>query len=191
MIVLDSYRILKVQAFDPAVYSSEVAAILALAGDGRREMPLAGGSAPSDEVRRRIHAAGAAQLFPQARAPEAAMAGLLVYLSLMDEAHELAQRVENPENNFWHGIVHRREPDEGNAGYWFRRVGAHPIFPDLRQEAAQHDVDFGPRWDPHGFIDLCERARRRPGLEEEKSALAVQLIEWQLLFDYCARPAGR
>jgi hypothetical protein len=177
--------------FDPAIYGTEVSSILALEGDGRREMPLAGGPAPADEVRQRIQASGAAQLFPQARAPEAAMAGLLVYLSLMDAAHELAQRVETPENNFWHGIVHRREPDAGNASYWFRRVGAHPIFPDLRQEAARLGVDFGPRWDPHAFIDLCERARSSPGSPEEKSALAVQLVEWQLLFDYCARPANR
>ncbi len=177
--------------FNPAVYSSEVAAILALEGDGRREMSLAGGPGPAEEVRRRIETPGAAQLFPQARAPEAAMAGLLVYLSLMDEAHELAQRVENPDNNFWHGIVHRREPDAGNAAYWFRRVGAHPIFPELREEAARLGVDSGSRWDPHAFIDLCERGRRRPGSAEEQSALAVQLIEWQLLFDYCARPAGR
>jgi hypothetical protein len=176
--------------FNPAVYGSEVAAILALEGDGRREMPLAGGGAASDEMRRRIQTAAAAQLFPKARAPEAAMAGLLMYLSLMDEAHELAQRVENPDNNFWHGIVHRREPDAGNAGYWFRRVGAHPIFPDLRQEAARHGVDFGPQWAPHAFIELCERARSRPGSAEEKIAMAVQLLEWQLLFDYCVRPVG-
>ncbi|HTX33694.1 MAG TPA: hypothetical protein VME43_01685 [Bryobacteraceae bacterium] len=174
-------------AFDPAIYNSEVAAILALAGDGRRPMPLAGGKA-AEEARQRIQAAGAG-LFPQARAPEAAVAGLLVYFSCMDEAHEIAQRAENQDHNFWHGIVHRREPDAGNASYWFRRVGAHPVFPELRDEAARHGVDFGARWDPFAFIDLCERVRRQPGSAEEAGALAVQLAEWQLLFDYCARPA--
>lgn len=176
-------------AFDLAVYSSEVSAILALDGDGRRPMPLAGGFCSTEEARR-IRAAGAAVLFPEARAPEAALAGLLAYFSCMDEAHEITQDVESAEGSFWHGIVHRREPDPGNAGYWFRRVGAHPIFPELREEAASLGVDFGARWDPFAFIDLCERARRRPGSAEEQSAQAVQLVEWQLLFDYCARPAG-
>jgi hypothetical protein len=176
--------------FDPAVYSSEVSAILALDGEGRRPMPLAGGRCSVEEGRR-ARAAGAARLFPEGRAPEAALAGLLVYFSCMEEAHEIAQGVESAEGSFWHAIVHRREPDAGNAGYWFRRVGAHPIFPELRQEAARHGVDFGARWDPLAFIDLCERARRRPGSAEEASALAVQLVEWQLLFDYCARPAGK
>jgi hypothetical protein len=175
--------------FDPQVYSSEVSAILALDGNGGREMPLAGGHCAVGEARQRIEAAGGAVLFPEARAPEAALAGLLVYFSLMDEAHAVAQRVENQDNNFWHGIVHRREPDAGNASYWFRRVRAHPIFPELREEAARLGVDFGVRWDPFAFIDLCEQARRRPGSAEERRALAVQLAEWQLLFDYCARPA--
>jgi len=67
-------------------------------------------------------------------------------------------------------------------------VGAHPIFAQLREEAARLGVDFGPRWDPFAFIDLCEKARRKPGSSDEAAALAVQLAEWQLLFDYCARP---
>ncbi len=175
--------------FDSVVYGAEVASLLALDGDGRRPMPLAGGSR-SLEAGRRLQSAGAARLFPEGRAPEAALAGLLVYFSCMDEAHEIAQRVENQDNNFWHGIVHRREPDAGNASYWFRRVGAHPIFPRLREEAARQSMDFGARWDPFAFIEQCERARLRPGSAEEAGALAVQLVEWQLLFDYCARPAG-
>jgi len=175
--------------FDPAVYGPQVAAILALEGNGQREMPLAGGICSSGEARRRIEAGGA-ELFPGARAPEAALAGLMVYFSLMDEAHQVAQRVENQDNNFWHGIVHRREPDVGNASYWFRRVGAHPIFPVLREEAARLGVNFGEHWDPFAFIDWCERARPKAGSAEEQGAMAVQLAEWQLLFDYCARPAA-
>src|SRR5580704_4979982 len=114
--------------FDPAAYSSEVSTMLALDGDGRRPMALAGGNCSLEEGRR-ILAAGAARLFPQSRAPEAAVAGLLVYFSCMEEAHQVAQDVESAEGSFWHAIVHRREPDAGNAGYWFQRVGAHPIFP--------------------------------------------------------------
>ena len=188
MIDLERCRIVTF-SFDPAAYGPDVADLLALDGGGRREMPLAGGACSTGEARRRIEAGGSAALFPRSRAPQAAIAGLLVYFSLMDEAHTVAQRDENQDNNFWHGIVHRREPDAGNAGYWFRRVGAHAVFPALREGAARLGVDFGPRWDPFAFIDLCERARRRPGSDEEAKARAVQLVEWQLLFDYCARPA--
>ena len=176
--------------FDPSAYGTKVAAILALDGDGRRPMPLAGGTCAVEEARQMVRAAGAG-LFAEARAPEAAVSGLLVYFSCMEEAHQAAQELETPEGSFWHAIVHRREPDAGNAGYWFRQVGAHAIFPPLRQEAAAEGLDFGARWDPLAFIDYCERARQRPGSAEERAALAVQLAEWQLLFDYCARPAGR
>src|SRR5262249_39311891 len=133
-----------------------------------------------------IAAATAKQLFPRSRAPEAALAGLYLYFSCRDESHEVAQAVETVEGSFWHGIVHRQEPDAGNAGYWFGRVGAHPIFPKLREEAAALGVDFGPRWEPLRFIDYCEKARRQPGSADERRALEVQRAEWQLLFGYCA-----
>ena len=40
-----------------------------------------------------------------------------------DAAHELAQEV-NDENGAWvHAYLHRKEGDEGNAGYWYRHAG--------------------------------------------------------------------
>jgi hypothetical protein len=129
----------------------------------------------------------ARDLFPGARSPEAALAGLYVYFSCEDEAHKIAQDLDTVEGSFWHGIVHRREPDPPTAAYWFRRVGTHPIFPALRDEARRLRFDTGPGWDPMEFIEFCEAARARPGSHEESLAMQVQLVEWQLLFDYCAR----
>jgi len=178
--------------FDPTAYGPDVAAILELDGHGERLMPLAPGLLPKDtrcsnpEAPGRLKAVTARQLFPNSRAPEAALAGLYLYFSCLDEAHEIAQSLDSPEGSYWHAILHRQEPDPGNSNYWFGRVGAHPIFPPLRERAAALGVDFGGRWDAFAFIQLCERARAQSGSDLETRALQVQRAEWQLLFDYCA-----
>lgn len=177
--------------FDFAAYGPAVAEILALDGEGTRLMPLAGGTCSSEQARRRLTNVRARDLFPQASAPEAALSGLWLYFSCLDEAHGIAQEVATPEGSFWHGILHRQEPDPDNAGYWFRRVSDHPVFPALQVEAQRLGAAFGgpDRWDPFAFIQFCEQARRQPKSEAEQLALQVQRVEWQLLFDYCARPA--
>ena len=168
-------------------YNSEVVAILALDGDGERLMPLAMERCSSEAARERLRTASAARLFAGARAPEAALSGLYVYFSCFDEAHTIAQDIPTPEGSCWHAIVHRQEPDAWNSGYWFRQVGAHAIFPALREAAVEIGLAAGPRWKPEAFIELCEKARQSPGSELERQALAVQRAEWQLLFDHCAR----
>jgi hypothetical protein len=173
--------------FLSTAYGSEVAALLALDGDGERPMPLAGGTCTSAEAARRLASAAPSALFPAARAPEAALAGLYLYFSCLDECHSLAQRIETPEGSFWHAILHRQEPDAANSAYWFRRVGSHPIFPELREAAARCGYPAGQAWDPFAFIDYCERARSGAGPETGRIAMKVQLREWQLLFDWCAR----
>ncbi len=173
--------------FSSTAYGAEVAGLLALDGGGERRMPLAGGTCSSAEAARRLAAVSAGALFPSSRAPEAALAGLYLYFSCLEECHNLAQRIETPEGSYWHAIMHRQEPDAGNSAYWFRRVGEHPIVPALRQAAAACGYPAGALWDPFAFIEACERARRRPDTDEEHIALEVQLREWQLLFDYCAQ----
>ena len=173
--------------FDPQTYGSAVAAILHLDSDGRRLMPLAMTGGGSNEARVMIREAGARKLFPRSRAPEAALAGLYLYFDCWSEAHETAQDIATPEGSYWHAIVHRQEPDAWNSGYWFRQVGAHPIFPALRDAAAGVGISVGTKWDPQAFIELCEQARQNPGSDLESQAREVQRAEWQLLFDYCAR----
>jgi hypothetical protein len=180
--------------WNPKAYGAEVANILALAENGERLMPLAEGSCCSAEARQRIQGATAEELFPSARAPHSAMAGLYLYFSCREEAHDVAQSDSSADGSYWHAIVHRQEPDAGNAGYWFRRVGAHPVFPALVEAAqsirAAHPesrLNLSGAWDPFAFIDICERARLTPGSELERVALEIQRAEWQLLFDYCAQ----
>ena len=157
-------------------------------------MPLAEGSCCSTEARRRIQASKAEDLFAGARAPLAAMAGLYLYFSCRDEAHDVAQSDSSADGSYWHAIVHRQEPDASNASYWFHRVGNHPVFPALLErarsiQAAHPDatLKLSQAWDPFAFIGICEQARRQSGSELERAALEIQRAEWQLLFDYCAR----
>ena len=174
----------QIRPFRPADYGAEVAEILALDGDGGRPLTLAM-KAGFAEARERLKSASASRLFAGARVPEAAFSGLYVYFSCFDEAHQIAQDIPTAEGSYWHAIVHRMEPDAGNAAYWFRQVGTHPIFPALARAAGREG-----KWDPFAFIDLCEQARHQPGSELESRARAVQLVEWQLLFDWCAKSAS-
>lgn len=123
------------------------------------------------------------------------MAGMWLYFSCFEESHRVAQDLHTAEGSFWHAILHRQEPDAGNAAYWFRRVGSHPVY-ELLFAAAQEIVArhpaaefrLGPRWDPFAFVMFCERARQQPDSPSERAAREIQRAEWQLLFDYCARP---
>ncbi len=167
--------------FNPNAYGPEVAEILALDANGSRLMPLVHGPCSSPQAQAALEILAQRKLLP-----ESALAGLYLYFSCWEEAHNIAQNISTPEGSYWHAIVHRQEPDAGNAGYWFGQVGAHPTFPALREEAARIGVDFGPRWNPVAFIEMCERARQEPGSDAERRALETQRAEWQLLFDYCA-----
>src|SRR5581483_8433362 len=156
--------------FDPQIYGATVAALLHLAEDGRRLMPLSNDRWISEAARSRI----SPSLFANSRAPEAALAGLYFYFGCWADAHETAQSINTQDGSYWHALVHRQEPDPGNASYWFRQVGLHPIFPALREAALTIGVDVSPTWNPQAFIDLCERARRQPGTTLERQALEVQ-----------------
>ncbi len=40
-----------------------------------------------------------------------------------DRAHEVAQEIEDADGAWVHAYLHRKEGDESNAGYWYRRAG--------------------------------------------------------------------
>ena len=160
-------------------------------------MPLGRGKCSSATAREAIGRAGAKTLFAGSRAPEAAVAGLYLYFSCLDEAHEIAQNVPTADGSFWHAIMHRQEPDSGNSAYWFRRVGNHAIFPALYEEAerilASHRDALLPgaialpaRWDPFWYIEFCEKAQRTAAYDPLQAAREIQRAEWQLLFHHCA-----
>jgi hypothetical protein len=164
--------------FDPQAYGAEIAAVLAIEGNGQRLMPLAHPQCVSADARARIALAAL---------PATLRAALYLYYGCWQDAHEAAAEVDTREGSYWHAIAHRQEPDAANAAWWFGQVGTHPIFAELETIAA--DPALSP-WNPLAFLDFCERARRQPGSAEEMRAREIQRAEWQLLFDYCARAAG-
>jgi hypothetical protein len=153
-------------------YPADVARILASAGGGMRLMPLVREAASSTELRDAVK---------RLAVSESVKAGLYLYCSCWDEAHNTADAVEDPDGYFWHAIVHRQEPDPANAAYWFRKTGDHPIFPKLAREAGSRGYKTGETWDPFRFIEFCDASA------DTHLVMKVQLVEWQLLFDHCAR----
>jgi hypothetical protein len=180
--------------FDPDKYGPEIARILALDGNGERLLPLTCGPCTNSKAQQILTWAKAADLFPDAPEPMVPMAGLWLYFSCFEEAHQAADASKSKEGELWHAILHRLEPDAGNAAYWFRRAGPHPTFTELAEEASKitrriQEAEFrNGRWDPFAFISFCERARSQPGSSQERAAMEIQRAEWQILFDYCARP---
>ena len=184
--------------------ASEILAAIAwpgLDGDGP---PLV----RSDPRRPRPDVAGPAALaevFPSA--PRTALlglsAGLLQVVDWWDASHEAAQEADDLGEHafapYWHAIAHRREPDAGNAAYWFRRVGRHPAFADVEDAArallASHaDPGLtarllpGGSWDPRAFVAACGEAARRPGSDLERLARRIQRAEMIALLDATTPP---
>ena len=178
--------------FKSSHYGADVARILAYGEDGNRLAPLVCGPCVSEDARRELARFQPRDLFPDHKDPAAPMAGLWLYFSCFEEAHRLIDHPRTPDGVYWHAILHRREPDDGNAAYWFRKLGKHPMFEPLAMEsrkivAASPKVEFRVgHWDPYSFIAHCDRARKQPGTVQEKVAMEIQRVEWQLLFDHCA-----
>lgn len=170
--------------FDADRYGPDVAALVA----EPRLAPLGPGSPEPEvdvELRRFDPDTDLGAPVKDRDAARACLSGLWLYFDYLDESHTLSQELENPDGNFWHAIMHRREPDPANSKYWWRRVGNHPVLDSLRQNASSIGYTYTT---PEEFVDFCERVRDSRSADEEL-AQRVQLMEWQLLFDWCYRKA--
>ncbi len=111
---------------------------------------------------------------------DACLSGLWLLAGDLPRSHSISQSLNTAEGSFWHGIMHRREGDFGNAKYWFRRVGSHPVIDALAEQAG----DLYPSG--AAFVDACERALRGTDVDQQ-ACRRVQWLEWQLLFAHCLR----
>ena len=131
---------------------------------------------------------------------EAIKSGLLLWNDALDESHTISQGLENQTGSYWHGIMHRREPDYSNAKYWFGRVGTHPIFPQLRERAIAisketlsssdtltrivQTIEASENWEAYQFIDWCQAAENGDDADVTRFLQQVQAEEIKLLLAY-------
>ena len=183
------------------ISAREVVAALGLAALGDSESP---GPALVQERPAHPRLAGAlaqpalSKLFPSSARPAvlALSAGLFQIHDFWDASHTAAQEADDMGETrfsaYWHGIAHRREPDAGNAAYWFRRVGKHFLLPALGAAARPILEKHGDSrwisqllgqgsWNTLAMIDLCTGARR--GTLDELLARRLQRLEMQMLLE--------
>ena len=185
--------------FDPAAFGTVFAPLLR--GDA---LPALGPGTPNTALktslsRLTVETAFAGRKVADADAARCCLAAVWLAHDFLDESHQISQEIDTADGSYWHGIMHRREPDYSNAKYWFRRLGRHPIFAPLANGAAElagagkTDASTAflveqSTWNACAFVDLCEQIARAKSSAGE-FARRVALLEWQLLFQHCYRKA--
>jgi hypothetical protein len=183
--------------FEPGTYGAAFGELLA-----EPRLAELGPGRPEARVRAQLEALSLDSAFEKRAVRDADMArcclaGIWLHFDFLDQSHALSQKIDTTTGSYWHGILHRREPDYSNAKYWFRKVRSHPVFEPLAKAAAElaqqekhpsASVLRQGSWDAFAFVDLCEAAAggRVPCAE---LCRRIQQAEWQLLFDYCYRQA--
>ena len=193
-------------------YSSTIAGIVQKLETRDPLPPLAPSEEWDSELTHRIETISLETLFDGQSIKDSTMgdalqSGLLLWNDALEASHTISQGIESRTGSYWHGIMHRREPDYSNAKYWFRRVGAHPTFPALRERALVllqsgstgsdsladyvEAIEKIEDWDAFRFVDWCQAAdgdRSTP--EAVKSFLqTVQVEEIKLLLNYSYQQA--
>ena len=130
---------------------------------------------------------------------KAVKAGLLCIHDYLEESHQYSQSVQHDgrhrAGDYWHHIMHRREPDYSNAKYWSRAVGHHPLLNELPDVIAPLFAQFednqvldwqtplvsSGKWSLNEFVDCCAESAASGNPSLNTFARQSQWIEMQLL----------
>ncbi len=160
-----------------------------------------------DWVCRLIETVSLNSIQSDSRSSPAIRAGLYLFNDFFDQSHACSQSIEGDSiGDYWHAILHRREPDYGNARYWFRHVGRQPIYEELAQLVQSLIADSGSSnveslrpwhnrlicvsgWDPFAFVDMCAAAESDECLRSWCER--IQFIEMLLLLEFTYSQGSR
>ncbi len=96
----------------------------------------------------------------------AVAAGIWLYVDDLHRSHEISQSINEATGAYWHAIMHRRERDFWNSGYWLRKREGHPAM----------------RW--YDSVDFLRRVER-DSASNPNELVEMQRTEWKTLFEWC------
>lgn len=191
-------------------YSSAIAEVIEKLEEGHPLPPLVPEGVWNSELNDDLVAVTLEELFQGQTLKDetyggAIKSGLLLWNDALNDSHDISQGLANNTGSYWHGIMHRREPDYRNAKYWFGRVGTHPVYPELREyalalfketadptealSAIGKAIESQEHWDVNQFIDWCQAAEDNLSSDVAQFLQRVQLKEIKLLLAYSFRNA--
>lgn len=140
-------------------------------------------------------------------------AALYVQNDDLKAAHAICQPMgrDLPEASYWHGVIHRREPDFDNAHSWFLRAESpgmaaalYKAVCDLLQQAIQlpdygdaracalaffrHLQNLGT-WDALYYLDLCRQCANKGDEALHLLLEDVQRVEFETAFEWTFQKA--
>lgn len=181
------------------------------------------GSDPSANLQRDLFPSGVKQIFLKQHLDQATpesltrgtvtspehqavlLAALHLFNDDLDQSHTICQSFDREfaPSSYWHGVIHRREPDFKNALGWFARADKWEGLLHIRdgvQDVLQRvllipeyggarDTAFGLKrhldavgvWDPAYFVEMCSNYKDRSENDKMESVLLREIQEAEMV----------